>query len=116
MQNDTVYVLTCKGGEVVEQGYRVDLEVPSQAGEIESEFRRMMSAQGDGFPVRDDDEIEELGRYDLPGIEVDEVLEDINDKMKEDAGVDFKRLTTFGVPPKMFQAVQDYTRSRTNTL
>ena len=34
----------------------------------------MMSAQGDGFPVRDDDEIEELGRYDLPEIEVDEVL------------------------------------------
>ena len=71
-QNDFVYVL--KGSEVVEQGYRVDLEVPSQAGEIESEFRRMMSAQGDGFPVRDDDEIEELGRYDLPEIEVDEVL------------------------------------------
>ena len=23
----------------------------------------MMKAQGDGFPVRDDDEIEELGRY-----------------------------------------------------
>ena len=44
------------------------------------------------------------------------VLDAINDKMKEDAGVDFKRLTTFGVPPKMFQAVQDYTRSRTNTL
>ena len=63
-----MYVL--KGGEVVEQGYRVDLEAPSQAGEIESEFRRMMSAQGDGFPVRDDDEIEELGRYDynLPEI------------------------------------------------
>ena len=44
------------------------------------------------------------------------VLDAINDKMKEDAGVEFKRLTTFGVPPKMFQAVQDYTRSRTNTL
>ena len=30
----------------------------------------MMKAQGDGFPVRDDDEIEELGRYDynLPEI------------------------------------------------
>ena len=30
----------------------------------------MMKAQGDGFPVRDDDEIEELGIYDynLPEI------------------------------------------------
>ena len=46
------------------------MEVPSQVGEIESEFRWMMKAQGDGFPVRDDDEIEELGRYDynLPEI------------------------------------------------
>ena len=66
--------------------------------------------------MRDYDEIEEPGRYDLPEIEIDEVLDDINNKMKEDAGVDFKRLTTFGVPPKMFQAVQDYMRSRTNTL
>ena len=53
---------------------------------------------------------------DTPEIGIDEVLEDVNDKMKKDAGVDFKRLTTLGVPPKMFQAVQDYTRSRTNTL
>ena len=63
----------------------------------------------------DNDEIEEPGRYDSLEIKIDEVLEDINDKMKEDTGVDFKRLT-FGVPPKMFEAVQDHTRSRTNTL
>ena len=66
--------------------------------------------------MRDDDEIEEPGRYDLPEVEIDKVLDDINNKMKEDAGADFKWLTTSGVPLKMFEAVQDYTRSWINTL
>lgn len=110
-----MYVL--KSGTVVEQGYRVDLEIPPEAGEAEGEFRQMMSAQGDGFPVRDDEEIAEAECFETPEVEIEKILEGVEDRRREEdigAGVDYKRLT-IGVPPRMLDVVQDYTRSRTTT-
>ncbi|KZT32575.1 hypothetical protein SISSUDRAFT_1133093 [Sistotremastrum suecicum HHB10207 ss-3] len=112
-QADFVYVL--KNGEVVEQGYRLDLEMD------EGEFRRMADAQSsNGFPSRDDGldvqiQIEK-------DVEVEAILEHAEEKNQlntawqskhHSMGVQMLRPVTMS--NWMFEAISDLTRSHAPT-
>ncbi|KAI5116161.1 hypothetical protein M0805_005750 [Coniferiporia weirii] len=122
--NDFVYVL--KDGQVVEQGYRADLEELLPDGD-EGEFRKMMHAQGatGGLPAKRESQLVEasLDDADVDGY-VERVIEqaDAEKRAKTDEN---RRLTIIGMPPPqranhqsmglsgwMIDVVQELTRTR----
>lgn len=107
--DDFVYVL--RSGEVVEQGYRADLEGTS------GEFSRMLSVQGsaDGFQERTDEELRE------EEVELEAILEQADAEKEEEleatglTAKDLKRHTGVYRPLTMshwmFDVVHDLTKS-----
>ena len=108
---------------MVEQGYRVDLEIlPDNDDAYEGEFRKMMRSQGEtgGFPVKEPEAIE------IPQIraEAERILEASNVQSEETDENDSRRASelplrskhqSLGFSSWMLDVVQDLSRSRAPT-
>lgn len=101
LPSDFVYVL--RNGELVEQGYRSDLEQPQPDGSM-GEFKHLMRVQDTqgGFPVKRESQIDEVVEGDE---EVGRILEEEERENEVEVVKENKHLSVMGIPPQGSQGV-----------